>query len=66
MITKTIKLDFEIGDIVFLITDEDQVKRMVTGIFLTQNEVIYYLSKGTDETKHYGFEMSYHKNYSLN
>jgi len=66
MKSKTIKLEFEIGDEVFLITDEDQSKRIITGIFLTQNEVVYYLSKGTEETKHYSFEMSYHKNYTLN
>jgi hypothetical protein len=58
-------LDFNIGDVVYLKTDEDQLKRIITGIYLTQNEVIYYVSKGTDESKHYSFELSLVKDYQI-
>ena len=66
MITKTINLEYNIGDEVFLITDEEQKKRIITGILLTMKDVIYYLSCSTNETKHYSFEISYHKSYQLN
>lgn len=66
MKTRTLKLAFEIGDEVFLKTDTDQERRMVTGLFVTKNEILYYLSRGTYESKHYDFEMSYNKDYKLN
>jgi hypothetical protein len=59
-------LEFDIGDTVYLKTDEDQLIRIITGIYVTQNEIVYYLSKGTEETKHYGFELTTTKNFQIN
>lgn len=62
----TIDLDHYIGDIVYLITDEDQKPRIVTRILITPNGVMYYLSNGTSETCHYSIEISYNRNYKIN
>ena len=50
--------EFEIGQEVYLKTDEDQSKRIVTGIIVRQSGVLYYVSFDTNESVHYGFEMS--------
>ena len=51
-------LEFHIGQTVYLKTDEDQLARMVTGIFLRpNNSVSYCLTLGTNETYHYGIEI---------
>jgi hypothetical protein len=49
---------FEIGQIVYLKTDLDQMPRMVTGILNRSNYKIYYLSQATNETMHYHYEIS--------
>jgi hypothetical protein len=59
-------LEFNIGDSVYLKTDEDQKRRIITGLYVTQNEIIYYLTCGTEETKHYDFELSYNKLLTIN
>lgn len=58
-------LEFNIGNSVYLKTDEDQKRRIITGLYVTQNEIIYYLNCGTEETKHYAFELSTEKNYQI-
>ena len=55
---------FAIGDIVYLHTDTDQSKRIVTGIILTMNSMIYELSCGDSHSKHYDFEITRQVNYS--
>lgn len=53
------KIEFNIGQQVYLITDEDQSPRIVTGIHLRPNVcVIYSVSSGSKESEHYGIEIS--------
>ncbi|MEY3499632.1 MAG: hypothetical protein RL308_1301 [Bacteroidota bacterium] len=59
------KTKFNIEDIVFLITDVDQKPRIVTGLIIRKNSIIYYLTCGIDETTHYDFEIVKEKNYLL-
>lgn len=50
---------FEISDIVYLITDEDQKKRVITAItILPDNKLSYQLSCGHLASDHYEFEIS--------
>jgi hypothetical protein len=52
------KIEFNIGQIVYLKTDIEQKARIVTGINLKPNKgVIYCLACGTNETYHYGIEI---------
>lgn len=61
-----VETKYNIGDIVFLMTDTDQMSRIVTGILLRPNKlVLYYLTSGTNETIHYDFEIVQVKNYAL-
>ncbi len=51
---------FNIGDFVYLKTDIDQYKRIVTGYTVRDNseKVVYLLSLGEEETSHYTCEIS--------
>lgn len=49
---------FNIGDIVYLIHDTEQLPRMVTGINVRSNGLIYLLNLGITESFHYDFEIS--------
>ena len=49
---------YNIGDLVFLSTDQDQKQRLVTGILIRQGHTLYYLSSGVDESVHYDFEIT--------
>lgn len=54
---------FEIGDIVYLTTDEDQKRRVVTAItVLPDNKLTYQISCGHFASDHYEFEISDEKN----
>jgi len=52
---------YRIGDEVYLITDQEQKVRLITGILQRKTGIVYYLSQGTDETNHYDFEISKEK-----
>jgi len=54
------KMKFKIGNYVYLKTDVDQYKRIVTGYTVrdSSEKVVYLLSLGTDETSHYECEIS--------
>jgi hypothetical protein len=52
------KISFNIGDYVYLKTDIDQYKRLVTGYTVRFNEVTYLLSLGEEESTHYELEIS--------
>ena len=57
---------FGLGDIVYLITDPEQLERMVTYIkFSPGNQIVYYLSNITYHTEHYEMELSSKRNISL-
>lgn len=50
---------YEMGDTVYLTTDKEQLPRIITGYSLRPNNTVcYYLSQGTQETIHYGIEIS--------
>lgn len=49
---------YNIGDIVFLKTDKEQIPRMITGILIRPYGNIFYLSKGDYETTHYDIEFT--------
>ena len=53
-------IKLQIGDFVYLKTDIDQYKGMVTGYTVRDNSenVVYLLSFGEDETSHYRCEIS--------
>lgn len=57
-------MQFKIGDYVYLKTDVDQYKRIITGYTVRDNseKVVYLLSLGTEETSHYYCEISNEKN----
>lgn len=50
--------DFDIGDIVYLVTDIDQHPRMVTGIDIRPGTILYWLAFGDTESTHYAIEIS--------
>ena len=52
------KANYNIGDYVYLKTDIDQHKRIVTGYTVRFNEITYLLSLGEDESTHYELEIS--------
>ena len=56
---------YEIQDVVFLITDEDQSPRIVTAIQISQYELIYKLACGTSESWHYDYEIATDKNFLI-
>lgn len=54
-----IETKYNIGQIVYLITDVDQIDRMVTSITVNpKNSIVYSLSCGTACTSHYEMELS--------
>lgn len=55
---KWVDLAFEVGQTVWLTTDEDQKKRIVCEINLKQTGVMYRLCQGTTDSWHYDFEIS--------
>lgn len=57
--------EFEIGDIVYLRTDEEQKQRIITGITIRPGFLIYHVSHCNFEGGHYDFEITKDKNYLL-
>jgi hypothetical protein len=57
-----IKTTYSIGEMVYLITDEQQRQRIIVGINIKPHDHVYALSCGEDESFHYDFEMSKEKN----
>ena len=55
-------IEYNFGDIVYLITDCDQEERMVTGVNLRPGSVTYGLSFSSGESFHYAIEISKEKN----
>jgi hypothetical protein len=56
---------FNIGNIVYLRTDEDQSERIITEMFINQTGIRYGTVCGTTESFHSDFEISYEKNFAL-
>ena len=56
-------IEFGIGELVYLVTDPDQNKRIVTGIMLRPSKtVLYVLSFGTVESYNYEVEITRERN----
>lgn len=60
-----IEIVYNIGEKVYLITDTEQSPRLVTGISVRRTSTIYELSKGSDCSSHYDFEISKEPNFIL-
>lgn len=58
--------DIQIGEIVYLITDDEQKERMVTSYTVYPNGIIYTLSQGINISNHYIFEITRGKSYKFN
>lgn len=59
------KPKYHIGEIVYLISDSDQLPRIITGIMFRPHGFCYYISCATEETRHYEIEVSHEKTYVL-
>jgi hypothetical protein len=49
---------FELGQFVYLKTDVEQKRRIVTAIIIRPSDVLYELACGTEVSSHYNFEIS--------
>ena len=56
---------FDIGQTVYLITDVEQLARIVTSINVNKHDEIYVVACGTTESRHYDYEMSGQKVLSM-
>jgi len=56
-----IEVAHKIGDIVFLITDPEQMERMVLGYTLRKTNVFYELVQGVNNSVHYEDEIASEK-----
>jgi hypothetical protein len=57
---------YEIGDTVYLKTDEHQLPRIVFCFKVYENDLLYELVCGTVTSAHYYFEISKEKNVLIN
>ena len=48
---------YEFGQIVYLVTDKEQLPRMVTGFTIRPTGVLYLCQSGITETAHYEMEL---------
>lgn len=49
---------YKIGQEVYLKTDPEQFKRIVSGILIRKGHVVFYLICGVEETAHYDYEIT--------
>lgn len=49
---------FKERDFVYLVHDEDQIKRMITGFEISNDNILYLVSSGESVSKHYSYELS--------
>lgn len=52
---------FNIGDFVYIITDEDNIRGIITALSVMPNGITYRVSRGVEESYHYDFELSEEK-----
>lgn len=57
---------YDIGSIVYLVTDEQQLPRIVMSIIVNKYDLIYELINTTTTSRHYDFEISETKNILVN
>lgn len=58
MVKKWIDLAFEIGDEVYLKTDKDQSKRLITALNIRRGRISYECSLGSSTSWHDDFEIT--------
>jgi hypothetical protein len=56
---------FNLEEVVFLITDADQYARIITGIQIYKNGILYRLACGTSDSWHYEYEIATDKNFLI-
>jgi hypothetical protein len=62
MLDQMTKTKYEIGEIVYLVTDPDQSRFMITGILIRSSGTVYELSCGLDVSFHTDIEISSKRN----
>lgn len=55
---------YDIGEIVYLVTDIENTPRIVVSIEITKRELVYNVYAGALSSRHYEFEMSAEKSYA--
>ena len=53
-----VETKFDIGQTVYLITDKEQLERIVTGIYIRHGSHLYDVSNSVNMSAHYDYEMS--------
>ena len=61
----TINVRYEIGEIVYLTTDPEQYKRIITAYQVDKAGILYILACGELQTTHYDFEITTEKELQL-
>lgn len=56
---------FNLEQCVFLITDVEQLTRIVTAIQISSGSILYRLACGTSDSWHFEYEISEEKNYLI-
>lgn len=56
---------FELQQCVFLITDAEQLTRIITGIQISDNGLLYRLACGVNDSWHFEYEIVEEKNYLI-
>lgn len=54
-------VNHQIGDLVYLKTDPEQLDRLVTGYIVRPNDILYELSHDSKASNHYHFEITIEK-----
>lgn len=49
---------YTFGDTVYLVTDPEQLKRVVIGIYIRQGGILYEICHDVHTSEHYDFELS--------
>lgn len=62
MVTSKNEIHLDIGDVVYLKTDEMQQPYLVRGIIIRSTGVLYELSQSSFVSEHYIFEISKQRN----
>ena len=58
----TIELEYPIGMPIFLRTDTEQLQRIITGVIVRENGLMYIVVFADIESHHYGFELQTEEN----
>ena len=63
-----VDVEHKVGDIIYIITDDDQRKGIVVGYQISNSihNVVYIIMRGTYQSMHYGMELTVEKNILIN